>query len=445
MPRPLSPDLLRIVTSAIEAVQPAEFVRGKLRREGDRLLLGGEEPWALPVPGRIFAFCAGKAALATAEALREVLSGGRAAVEGVALVPRGTGRPVPGFTVLEASHPVPDVAGVAAAREALGRLAGEAGRASLVAALSGGASSLLCVPAEGVTWEDKAATTRRLLACGASIGEINAVRKHLSAVKGGRLRRAIAGAPLLTLLISDVPGDDPATIASGPTVPDPTTFAGALGVLEKYGLPARVPARVCHFLAEGAAGRRPDTPKPGDSCFRGDRIFLLGSNRDACRAAAAEAERLGYRAVVLSSRMGGDVAACAAFHLDVALEIAASGLPVGRPACLVSGGEAVVTVRGGGRGGRNQEFVLHLARGLADAPVPMAAASVGTDGVDGPTDAAGAWADGTTLSRGLALGMDPGNYLRRNDSWSWFQALGDLVRTGPTGTNVADLRVLLIE
>ncbi len=445
MSRTLSSDLLRIVMAAIGVVQPAELVREKLCRDGDRLLLGGEEPWTLPVPGRIFAFCAGKAALSTAETLREVLPGGPAAVEGVALAPRGTGRPVPGFTVLEASHPVPDAAGVAAAREALGRLAGAVGRASLIAALSGGASSLLCVPAEGVTWEDKAAATRLLLSCGASIGEINAVRKHLSAVKGGQLRRLLAGAPLLTLLVSDVPGDDPATIASGPTAPDPTTFADAWGVLERYGLQDRVPARVRGHLVEGMAGRRPETPDRGDLCFDGDRIFLLGSNRDACRAAAAEAGRLGYHSLVLSSRMGGDVAGCAAFHLDIAREVAASGLPVGRPACLVSGGEVTVAVKGDGRGGRNQEFVLHLVRGLAEAAVPMAAASVGTDGVDGPTDAAGAWADGTTLSRGLALGLDPDDFLRRNDSWSWFRPLGNLVRTGPTGTNVADLRILLVQ
>jgi hydroxypyruvate reductase len=297
-------------------------------------------------------------------------------------------------------------------------------------------------PAEGITLQEKQETTRLLLACGADIRELNTLRKHLSAIKGGHLARLAAPAAVVSLILSDVVGDPLDVISSGPTVPDPTTFGDALAVLAKYGLTARVPRAVLDRLERGARGDLPDTPKPGDPCFRRVSNIVVGSNALAVDAAARQARALGYRALVLSTTIEGETRDVARMHAAILREIRSSGRPARPPACVISGGETTVTLRGEGLGGRNQEFALAAAIDLEGLPGVLAF-SAGTDGTDGPTDAAGAMADGATLARAAALGLDARDALARNDSYHFFEPLRDLAMTGPTGTNVMDIRLML--
>jgi hydroxypyruvate reductase len=286
--------------------------------------------------------------------------------------------------------------------------------------------------------------TQLLLDSGATIREINTLRKHLSVLKGGRLARLAHPATLVTLILSDVVGDDLSSIASGPTVPDPTTFADCLGLLDRLGLRNRISKSIVRHLERGAAGAVDETPKPGDGVFAKTQNLIVASNRQALEAARGEAERLGYNTVVLSSFMEGETREVALVHAACAREVLASGNPAPSPACLLSGGETTVTIKGGGRGGRNQEFVLAAALALKDLD-GVVVLSAGTDGTDGPTDAAGAVADGRTGFRARGLGLDPARSLDDNDSYTFFKSLGDLVVTGPTLTNVMDLRVVLVD
>jgi hydroxypyruvate reductase len=319
-------------------------------------------------------------------------------------------------------------------------MAAEAEAGDLVLCLiSGGASALMPLPAPPITLDEKQAVTRLLLASGANIHELNAVRKHISAIKGGQLARLAAPATVVCLMLSDVIGDNLDTIGSGPTAPDASTFVGARAVLERYGILERVPAAVRERLEQGVAGRIPDTPKPGDPLFARVRNAVVGSNDLALRAAAARARALGYRPLVLSSMIEGETREVARMHAAIAREVLKSGRPVRPPACIVPGGETTVTLRGEGLGGRNQEFVLAAAMDLAGLPRTVVL-SAGTDGTDGPTDAAGAIADGDTLRRA----PDAARYLAENDSYHYFERLGDLIKTGPTNTNVMDVRLLLV-
>jgi hydroxypyruvate reductase len=339
----------------------------------------------------------------------------------------------------ECGHPVPDARGTAGA-ERIAEIASRAGARDLVVWLvSGGASALLPFPAAPVTLEEKQAATRLLLASGADIHEINCVRKHISRIKGGQLARMAAPAAVEALLLSDVIGDDAGVIGSGPTAPDASTFAGALAALDRYGIRERVPASVRERLERGAAGEIPETPKPGAACFRKVRNTIIGSNRLALGAAERRARELGYRTLVLASGIQGETREIARMHAAIAREVAGAGRPVKPPACIITGGETTVTLRGSGLGGRNQEFVLAAAidiAGLKDVVV----FSAGTDGTDGPTNAAGAVADGNTLRRN----PDARRYLENNDSYGYFQPLGDLLITGPTHTNVMDVRMVLV-
>ncbi|MHB8714268.1 MAG: glycerate kinase type-2 family protein, partial [Trichloromonadaceae bacterium] len=285
-------------------------------------------------------------------------------------------------------------------------------------------------------------TTELLLGCGASIQEINCVRKHLSTLKGGGLARLVAPRKLLTLVLSDVVGDPLDVIASGPTVPDPTSFAEAMAVVDRYQLLQRLPAAVRQRLEQGCAGHIPETPKPRESCFAGQVVQLVGSNAQSLAAAAAAAMRLGYTPLVLTSSLTGETREVAAVHAAIARELVASGQPLPPPVCLLSGGETTVTLRGSGRGGRNQEFALAAALGIAEL-ADVVILSGGTDGTDGPTDAAGAIVDGSTLHRARQLGLDPARHLQQNDAYPLFAALGDLLITGPTNTNVMDLQLIL--
>jgi hydroxypyruvate reductase len=343
-----------------------------------------------------------------------------------------------------AGHPVPTAESAAAGERALALARGVPAGGRLLVLLSGGASALLAAPAPGLTLDDKMAATRALLAAGAAIHDLNAVRKHLSGVKGGRLAAA-SRAACDTLAISDVVGpveDDPSVIGSGPTVADASTFADAVGALDRLGVRDRVPAAALAVLEEGLAGQRPDTPKPGDARLMRSQFTLIGSRRDAMAGARREAERRGYTVAVLDEPIVGEAREAAAAYV-ARVRTLVERLP--RPCCVITSGETTVRVVGTGKGGRNQEFALAAALALADDERPAIGASIGTDGIDGPTDAAGAVVETLTIERAHRAGLAPQAFLDNNDAYHFFDALGDLVRIGPTDTNVGDLQVLLFD
>jgi hydroxypyruvate reductase len=309
--------------------------------------------------------------------------------------------------------------------------------------LSGGGSALLTYPAEGLSLRDKRQMTRLLINCGAPIGQINAVRKHMSQVKGGRLAKLIHPASLISLILSDVVGDPIETVASGPTAPDSSTFFDCQNVFDRYGLTREIPRSVAMLIQRGCNGEIEETPKHGDPAFDSARNIIVGNNQLALLAATQEAENLGYRVLVLSESAEGEAADVAVRHVAVAKEILAKGDPIPRPACVLSGGEATVTVTGNGLGGRNQEFALAAAQEI-DGLQGVVALSGGTDGTDGPTDAAGGIVDGATMQRAESKRLNARDYLKNNDSYHFLRATDDLLITGPTFTNVMDLRLVLV-
>lgn len=440
-----------IFRAGLARVDPLGMMERVLTLSGDVLRVTTEtecHAYDLGRYRRIFVLGAGKASARMALGLERLL-GGRIAA-GVVAVKEGYVERLSRIRLLEAAHPVPDERGVAAAREVLA-LAGEAGPEDLVIVLvSGGGSAILAAPIDlpghRLTLADKQATTRTLLACGANIQEINRVRKKLSAVKGGRLARAIAPAHCLGLLLSDVVGDDLDVIASGPTVPDPTTGAEALAVLERYGVADAIAPEALAILSDVAAGCAPDTPKADDPAFVNARTVLIGTNHQALLAARDKAGALGYNTIVLTSHLTGESREMANLFLGVARDVAEHGLPLARPACVIAGGETTVTLRGAGKGGRNQEMALAFLAGLARDPRNAEDAvflAASTDGSDGPTDATGAFASLAILRRGNRLGLDPDRYLAENDAYRYFEAARGLLITGPTNTNVCDIKVLL--
>ncbi len=436
-PHDLIPEL---VQAALRAADPAAAVKRAVCLEDD-LLHVADKTYDLNRVRHVYAVGAGKASATMAQALEEML--GERLTGGIIVTKYGYARPTRRVTVREAGHPIPDEAGVQATRELLD-LVDQADVDDLVLALiSGGGSALLVAPAEGLTLEDIQATTDLLLASGATINELNAVRKHLSAIKGGQLARRVAPARLVTLIVSDVVGDPLDVIASGPTVPDPTTFADAWDVLARFGLLERVPAPVRAHLQEGRAGRRPETPKPGDPLFERVHNAIIASNRQAAEAAAARATELGYHALVLTTFLEGEAREVGTVLAALARELASHDRPVPRPACLVLGGETTVTVRGPGKGGRNQEMALSAALRLDGLPNTVVA-TLATDGGDGPTDAAGGIVDGHTMMLARQRGVDVRGALARNDSYRALDALGALLKTGPTGTNVNDLAFVIV-
>jgi glycerate 2-kinase len=434
--------LSRCFRAAVEAVDPARLVASALRVEGDAVVLDAAGVRAaIPLSSlwKIYLVGAGKAGRAMGEAALAAL--GKRVAGGVIAVPRGAEGQSSTVRFAAAGHPVPDIFSLGAARETLSVLEC-AGEGDLVVALvSGGGSAMLSAPVEGITMEEKADTFRHLLRAGADIASFNAVRKHLSEVKGGLLARAAQPATTWALLLSDIPGDDPSMIASGPFSPDPTTYADAIGVLERYGIFYAVPPAVRRHLAEGAAGSLPETPKSNDSAFLRTTSALLGANRTAIDAAALRMARerdTGPTAIVLlPGFLRGEARECAR-SFCARLRKTAEALSPGHAVAMIAGGETTVNVRGRGKGGRNQEFALAAAVELSGEGA-IAVLAAGTDGIDGPTDAAGAYADGSTVARASSLGLDPEAHLSRNDAYPFFEALGDLVVTGPTGTNVADL------
>jgi len=425
--------------AAIAAVDPARLVRDALRADDRGIALahsGGSAFAAWPDVRNVFVAGGGKAGRAMGEAVVAVL-GGRVS-GGVVAVPRGHGGSAGPVRFAEAGHPLPDDGSRAAAQDMLALLSGAGERDLVVALVSGGGSAMISAPPEGVSARDKNAAFRVMTRVGAGIAEINTVRKHLSVVKGGRMAAAAYPARVFALLLSDVPGDDPSAIASGPFSPDPTTYANAMNILVRHRVCAAVPASVRDHIAAGVAGRFPDTPKPGDPVFARVACAVVGSNRVALEAAAGAARAAGADEVrVLPGFLRGEARACARAFAEELRKAAASVRP-GRAAVLVAGGETTVAVRGGGRGGRSQEFALAGALAIEGAP-GMAVLSAGTDGIDGPTDAAGAFADGATCTRARAAGLSPERFLAGNDSYPFFRAVSGLVLTGPTGTNVGDV------
>jgi glycerate 2-kinase len=417
-------DLFRI---AVETAHPATFLPKLLPP---------------PPPGKLILLAAGKAAGSMAEVaegfyLKQLgLSPERLC--GIAVARHGYGRPLQVIKMVEAGHPVPDAAGLAAASRAL-ELADSGGPNDLVLVLmSGGASANWIAPADGISFEDKQSVTRALLRSGANIGEINTVRKHLSRIKGGRLARHAFPAKLMTIAISDVPGDNPSAIGSGPTVPDPTTLADARAIVAKYKLD--LPAAITAALSNP----KNESPKPGDTVFASSAFALAARPADSIRAAQAAIVGAGYECVMLGDQLEGEARVVAEQHARLARELRAEG----KRAVILSGGELTVTIRGKGRGGPNQEYALALSLGIAGMP-GVAALAGDTDGTDGgggdATDPAGAICDGQTTERARALGLDPAAFLADNNSTGFFEALGDLVTPGPTYTNVNDFRAIVVD
>lgn len=419
----LGRDANAILTAALAAADPTVAVEQALRSRED-----------LDSFKRIFVIGGGKASGTMAMAAEHYL-GGRI-YGGCVNVKDGDGARTRSIELRRCGHPVPDERGLAGTKRIIA-ICEQAAEGDLVLCLiSGGASALMPAPAASVTLAEKQETTRLLLACGADIHEINTIRKHISATKGGQLARIAAPARVVSLILSDVVGDDPATIASGPTAPDPTYFADAVAIVDKYDLRLRLPRRVSERLLNGAQ----ETPKPGDPVFDSVENLVIGSNQKSLEAAAGAARELHYHPLILSSFVEGETRDVARMHAAIARQVRVHGQPVATPACIISGGETTVTLRGDGKGGRNQEFALAAAIDISGMENTIVL-SAGTDGTDGPTDAAGAIADGSTLQRSKRNAAEA---LEANDSYRFFEELGDLIITGATGTNVMDLHVLLI-
>jgi hydroxypyruvate reductase len=429
-----------ILSAALQAAAPGPLVKRHLRLRGPVLEAGGVR--CRLGRGRVVLVAVGKAAIEMAREA-EARLGDRLA-EGIAVATNAPTRPLARVRFREAGHPIPDARGIAAAQEVEALARGLGRDDLLLVLLSGGASALLPAPADGITLEQKARTTSLLLRAGATIHELNAVRKHLSRLKGGGLARAAAPARVVALALSDVVGDDLSTIGSGPTVPDPTTFAQALAVLERRGVLAEVDAAVRERFAAGARGELAETAKPGEPFFRRVVTRVVGSGRLSVLAAASEARRRGLRPVVLTTRLEGEAREAALVLVAILREHAETARAGSRPVCLLAGGETTVTVRGSGRGGRNQELAVAAAQALDGFPGRAVVASLATDGIDGASDGAGGIVDDTTLARGVRLGLaPPAAFLADNDTRNYLGPLGDLILTGPTGTNVADVVALL--
>ncbi len=441
-------DARKIFDAALRNVDPLTMMERCLSIEAGQLLIRTEYDqvrFDLADFERIIVMGMGKAsarmALGVEKLLGDRLSGG------LVVVKEGYAEKLARLTVVETSHPLPDRRSVRVGEDlsAMGQDLGE--RALVLVLLSGGGSALVCAPQSGISLEDKMITTGLLMARGATIQEINCVRKHLSKIKGGRLAKTLAPATVVTLIISDVIGDDLDAIASGPTVADPTTFADCLAIIGRYAIEGKIPLAVMKLLRQGAQGRAPETPKPGDTVFDRVKTLLIGTNRRALAAGEARAKELGYASMVLTSRLTGEAREAALFILGIGKDIASAGFPLKRPACVLLGGETTVTLRGNGRGGRNQELALAFLAALKRSPAHgrgLLLFSVATDGSDGPTDAAGAFASSGLLERARLAGLEPEPYLSNNDSYGFFNRCGGLIRTGPTRTNVCDIHILLV-
>jgi glycerate-2-kinase len=425
--------------ATLNAANPATCIRNFLQVNANVLIVGGKE---MEIRGRLIVIGAGKPSALMGQAIEEIL-GGRI-TGGLIVTKYGHSLPLNRIRLVEASHPIPDNAGVRAALDTRDLLRGLTSDDIVLCLISGGASALWTAPAEGITLEDLQEVTSLLLRAGATIRELNAVRKHLSAIAGGQLAKWAAPAHVISLIVSDVIGDPIDFIGSGPTAPDTTAFSDAYAIVQKYGI--EVPDAVRQRIEEGARGHIPETPKPGDPAFKYVRNHVIANNRLLIEAAVAKASELHFNTLIVGTEVEGEAKDVGRFFAAIAREIQQSGNPAKPPACILAAGETTVTVRGHGIGGRNQEMALAWAISMAARPALAAAcfASVATDGTDGPTTAAGGLVDPFTCSRAVELGLVPMQYLRTNDSSNLLKATGDLIITGPTGTNLMDLQILLV-
>jgi glycerate-2-kinase len=433
---------LKAIDVSIESVDPKRIVESKVKIEGNSLAIDGFK-LSLRRFKRITVVGAGKASGSMAEASEQVLSG--RITRGLVNVLEGTrfNFHTEKIELQEASHPVPSEKSTEGTERMLELLTGLSEDDLVFCLISGGGSAMMSCPAAGISLADKQEITRSLLKCGATIQEINTVRKHLSRVKGGWLAKKAYPSTVVSLIVSDVVGDPLDAIASGPTAPDSTTYLDAINVLKKYDLWSSSPNSVRERLVKGSRGLIPDTPKSNDESFKKVFNIVLGNNRSACNASQHTLRESGLETIYLTSLLEGESREAALVLASIIREIDASGRPVRRPAALIAGGETTVTVKGSGKGGRNQEMVLSLLGKIAGMS-GVAATSVGTDGVDGPTDAAGAIVDGEGLSRAIAMKLNPTEFLLNNDSYAFFSKMNDLIYTGPTRTNVNDLFVAVL-
>ncbi len=472
---------MEIANTGIRSVSPYKMIHRRVKLADNNLTIqeDGAEKYALDLKSfhNVFIIGAGKATAPMARALEEIL--GSRIKEGAIAVKPGHTADLSIITQIEGGHPIPSKGSIAAARE-IAAICRKAGDTDLVInLLSGGGSALLSLPHHGlpdqniaaVTLEEMQEVTKALISCGASIQEINCIRKHISAIKGGRLAELIYPARSINLILSDVVGDDLQSIASGLTVADRSTYGEALQIIEKYGIKEEIPEKVIRLLSAGAAGNAAETPKSDAECFSRMRNILLGTNSAALHAAAAEAEKLGYRAIILSSKVTGEAREIAKFYAAVARE-AAGTAPVRiqskdriaasngesdsrksgtaiyeKPLCILSGGETTVTIRGSGRGGRNQEMALAFLAEVAARPDEFSGvlfASIATDGNDGPTDAAGAFASADLSQSAEKNRMNIADYLADNNAYNFFDKIDGLIKTGPTNTNVCDMQIIMI-
>ena len=439
VPQPRTRALLaRLLRAGLHAVDPYETVRRQVRVGRGHLTIGSQQ-YALHQFTRIIVVGAGKASARMAQALEQQL--GPRIDDGLVVVKYGHGAPTNTIRIVEAGHPIPDAAGLEAGRKVMALAQTATADDLLIVLLSGGASSLLPAPVPGIDLQDKQQTTKLLLRSGATIHEINAVRKHLSSIKGGQLAAATP-ARVVSVILSDVIGNDLGTIGSGPTAPDPTTFRDAWAIIERYGVSRTIPASVRNHLKLGMTHCAVETPKPGAALFRRVDNVLIGDNQAAVDAVARTARQQGLRTLILSTTLTGEARELAKMFGAMAREIAGHARPTERPCCIIAGGEPTVTIRGEGTGGRAQEFALAAAPEIAGLP-NVWVAGFATDGTDGPTSVAGAVVDGRTVVRAQRKGLDPSHALQNNDAHPFFEKLHGHIVTGPTGTNVNDLYLLL--
>jgi glycerate 2-kinase len=431
---------LASIEFALNYVDPKRLLRERFVLKDSTIRVDGSF-FDLQKFRRVYVVGGGKASGSMAEVIEQVL--GRRITDGVVAVPYADKSITEIIRLHRASHPIPDEAGVEAARRIMETVTQATQDDLIICLISGGGSSLLPLPREGISIDEKREVTQALLRCGAAITEVNTVRKHLSGIKGGWLAKVAYPATVLNLILSDVVGDRLDFIASGPTAPDPTTFGDAITVLKKHGIWDRTPEPVRKTLLDGEMGLIPETPKPSDEAFKKVTNVIIGNNRTASLAACEHLRSAGMKTLLLTSTLEGEARWIGIALASIGLEISSSGHPIGKPAGLVAGGETTVTVTGRGLGGRNQELALASALKLSGSD-GVVIASASTDGIDGPTDAAGAVVDGRTLTRAKRAGLNPEKHLAENDSHNFFRGLHDLIVTGPTGTNVNDISVIVV-
>ncbi len=436
----LKRDALKVIWQAIESVNPENAINRNFRLKYENLHVG-DTILKLSDFQKVHIVGAGKASTQMAKALENILL--KRLTGGMVYTKRGSEVPLHTVNVFAADHPVPDRDSLLAAQRTMEFAKNCELQDLIICLISGGASAMWSLPVSGVNFEDKQKTVATLLKCGANIHEMNTIRKHLSRIKGGHLAQMAHPATVVTLAISDVVGDEISSIGSGPTVGDPTTFKQAMAVLEKYNIALELPSSVLDYLWNGAQRKNKETPKPSDPLFKKNPVCIISTNGDALNTAMETGRHLGYKTYIHTGKLTGEASVIGPKLVQKIKEMAASRRPGDQPIMMLSGGETTVTVKGNGKGGRNQELALAAAIAL-EGEHEIIAASIGTDGVDGETDAAGAFADSTTITRGKAKGLDAAAYLADNNSYEYFSNLGDLIKTGPTGTNVMDIQVLVI-